>query len=115
MISRTQRLSYSAIPALVLAAGKGSRLHELTAETCKPGLAFGRDLKLIDFTLSNAVNSGIRHFQVATSYKPQQLHDHLIDHWMPRAEMLGGSLHIGEGTEAQYAGTAAAAWHNMET
>jgi glucose-1-phosphate adenylyltransferase len=114
MISRTQRLSYSEIPALVLAAGKGSRLHELTAETCKPGLAFGRDLKLIDFTLSNAVNSGLRHFRVATSYRPLELHEHLIENWVPRAQMLGGSLVIGEGTAAQYVGTAAAAWHNME-
>src|SRR3972149_4864434 len=56
--------------ALVLAGGRGTRLKQLTDWRCKPAVPFGGKFRIIDFTLSNCVNSGIRRIGVATQYKP---------------------------------------------
>ena len=63
--------------ALVLAGGKGTRLKELTEHQSKPALHFGGKLRVIDFTLSNCVNSGIRQIGIATQYKSHSLLRHL--------------------------------------
>ena len=55
--------------AFVLAGGRGSRLLELTDKRAKPAVFFGGKSRIIDFALSNAFNSGIRRFGVATQYK----------------------------------------------
>ncbi|MBT8422721.1 MAG: glucose-1-phosphate adenylyltransferase, partial [Gammaproteobacteria bacterium] len=55
--------------ALVLAGGQGSRLFELTQWRAKPSLYFGGKLRIIDFALSNCVNSGVRRIGVLTQYK----------------------------------------------
>ena len=55
--------------AFVLAGGRGSRLLELTDKRVKPAVYFGAKSRIIDFTLSNALNSGIRHIAVATQYE----------------------------------------------
>ena len=57
--------------ALILAGGKGSRLHELTNWRAKPALYFGGKFRIIDFPLSNCINSGIRRVGVVTQYKSQ--------------------------------------------
>ncbi|MDH5622203.1 MAG: sugar phosphate nucleotidyltransferase, partial [Gammaproteobacteria bacterium] len=67
--------------ALVLAGGQGSRLHELTAWRAKPGLHFGGKYRIIDFPLSNCLNSGIRRIGVLTQYKAHSLIRHLIHGW----------------------------------
>src|SRR6516164_2912881 len=63
--------------AFVLAGGRGSRLLELTDRRAKPAVYFGGKSRIIDFALSNAVNSGIRRIAVATQYKAHSLIRHL--------------------------------------
>ena len=67
--------------AMVLAGGRGSRLHQLTDWRVKPALPFAGHLSVIDFTLSNCVNSGIRHIAVLTQYKAQSLIRHIEHGW----------------------------------
>src|SRR3546814_17787047 len=78
--------------AFVLAGGRGSRLQELTDRRAKPAVYFGGKSRIIDFALSNAVNSGIRRIAVATQYKAHSLIRHLQMGWnffrRERNEML---------------------------
>ncbi len=67
--------------AYVLAGGRGSRLMELTDRRAKPAVYFGGKSRIIDFALSNALNSGIRRFGVATQYKAHSLIRHLQRGW----------------------------------
>jgi glucose-1-phosphate adenylyltransferase len=67
--------------ALVLAGGRGSRLHELTGRRAKPAVYFGGKFRIIDFALSNCVNSGIRRIAVLTQYKSHSLLRHLQRGW----------------------------------
>ena len=67
--------------ALVLAGGRGSRLRELTDRRAKPAVHFGGTARIIDFALSNALNSGIRRIGVATQYKAHSLIRHLQRGW----------------------------------
>jgi glucose-1-phosphate adenylyltransferase len=67
--------------AMILAGGRGSRLGRLTDERAKPAVPFGGSFRIIDFTLSNCVNSGIRQIGVATQYKAQSLIQHLKGGW----------------------------------
>jgi glucose-1-phosphate adenylyltransferase len=73
--------------AMVLAGGRGSRLHELTDWRAKPAVPFGGKFRIIDFVLSNCVNSGIRRIGVATQYKSHSLIQHIrlvIPEWTVR-------------------------------
>ncbi|MGE3692079.1 MAG: sugar phosphate nucleotidyltransferase, partial [Novosphingobium sp.] len=63
--------------AYVLAGGRGSRLMELTGNRAKPAVYFGGMSRIIDFALSNAINSGIRRIGVATQYKAHSLIRHM--------------------------------------
>jgi len=76
-VSHLTRASF----ALVLAGGRGSRLMQLTDWRSKPAVPFGGKFRIIDFTLSNCVNSGIRRIGVATQYKAQSLIHHLQRGW----------------------------------
>ena len=67
--------------AIILAGGQGSRLKELTAWRAKPGVPFGGKFRIIDFPLSNCVNSGIRRIAVATQYKSHSLIRHIQQGW----------------------------------
>jgi glucose-1-phosphate adenylyltransferase len=67
--------------ALVLAGGRGSRLHELTDRRAKPAVYFGGKFRIIDFALSNCINSGIRRMAVLTQYKSHSLLRHLQRGW----------------------------------
>ena len=67
--------------AYVLDGGRGSRLLELTDKRVKPAVYFGAKSRIIDFALSNALNSGIRHIAVATQYKAHSLIRHLQRGW----------------------------------
>ena len=73
----------SKILAVVLAGGRGRRLHDLTHELPKPALPVGQHGRLIDFTLTNVVNSGIRDALVLTQYKAAPLARYLGRHWTP--------------------------------
>lgn len=66
---------------IVLAGGHGSRLQPLTRERAKPAVPFGGKYRIIDFTLSNCLHSGLRRILVLTQYKSQSLQEHLRDGW----------------------------------
>src|SRR5512139_4209797 len=67
--------------AMVLAGGRGSRLMQLTDWRAKPSVPFGGKFRIIDFTLSNCLNSGIRRIGIATQYKAQSLIRHVQRAW----------------------------------
>ncbi len=74
------RLTHSTL-ALVLAGGRGSRLGVLTDWRTKPAVPFGGKFRIIDFTLSNCLNSGIKRICVLTQYKSHALIQHLLQGW----------------------------------
>lgn len=105
--------------AFVLAGGRGSRLKELTDRRVKPAVYFGGKTRIIDFALSNALNSGIRRMAVATQYKAHSLIRHCHRGWnFFRAErnefldILPASQRMGD--EAWYRGTADAVTQNID-
>ena len=67
--------------AVVLAGGEGTRLHPLTIDRAKPAVPFGGKYRIIDFTLSNCMHSGLRRVLVLTQYKSHSLQKHLRDGW----------------------------------
>jgi glucose-1-phosphate adenylyltransferase len=69
------------ILGIVLAGGKGTRLFPLTKERAKPAVPFGGKYRIIDFVLSNLINSGIHSIYVLTQFKSQSLLQHLADGW----------------------------------
>jgi glucose-1-phosphate adenylyltransferase len=104
--------------AYVLAGGRGSRLLELTDQRAKPAVYFGGKSRIIDFALSNAVNSGIRRIGVATQYKAHSLIRHLNRGWnffrLERNEgfdILPASQRSGDDW---YKGTADAVYQNID-
>ena len=66
---------------ILLAGGAGERLHPLTLERAKPAVYFGGPYRIIDFTLSNCINSGFRHIFIATQYKSLSLNRHIRMGW----------------------------------
>ncbi len=105
--------------AFVLAGGRGSRLKELTDNRVKPAVYFGGKARIIDFALSNALNSGIRRMALATQYKAHSLIRHCQRGWnFFRAErneyldILPASQRMGE--EKWYRGTADAVTQNID-
>jgi glucose-1-phosphate adenylyltransferase len=105
--------------AYVLAGGRGSRLLELTDKRVKPAVYFGAKSRIIDFALSNALNSGIRHIAVATQYKAHSLIRHLQRGWnFFRSErnesfdILPASQRVSE--TMWYEGTADAVYQNID-
>ena len=67
--------------ALVLAGGRGSRLHHLTDRRAKPAVYFGGKFRIVDFAMSNCLNSGIRRIGVITQYKSHSLLRHMQRAW----------------------------------
>ena len=105
--------------AYVLAGGRGSRLYELTDRRAKPAVYFGGKSRIIDFALSNALNSGIRRIGVATQYKAHSLIRHLQRGWnflRPERnesfDILPASQRVSE--TQWYDGTADAVYQNMD-
>ncbi len=66
---------------MLLAGGQGERLHPLTAYRTKPSVPFGGKYRIIDFALSNCLNSGLRKIYVLTQYKSESLNEHLLEAW----------------------------------
>ncbi len=105
--------------AFVLAGGRGSRLMELTDRRAKPAVYFGGKARIIDFALSNALNSGIRRIAVATQYKAHSLIRHLQRAWTflrpernESFDLLPASQRISE--NMWYVGTADAVYQNAD-
>ena len=107
--------------AYVLAGGRGSRLMELTDIRAKPAVYFGGKSRIIDFALSNALNSGIRRIGVATQYKAHSLIRHLQRGWnffRPERnesfDILPASQRMAEGIGGWYSGTTDAVFQNID-
>ena len=104
--------------ALVLAGGRGSRLFEMTDWRAKPAVYFGGKFRIIDFPLSNCINSGVRRIGVATQYKAHSLLRHLNRGWgqfkadaSEFVEVLPASQRTGDDW---YVGTADAVYQNID-
>jgi len=102
---------------MIMAGGKGERLRPLTDDRSKPGVPFGALYRIIDFTLSNVWNSGLRRIYVLTQYKSYSLDKHLLKGWQifnhEAGEFLYGippQLRVGENW---YQGTADAIYQNI--
>jgi glucose-1-phosphate adenylyltransferase len=103
--------------SIILAGGVGSRLHPLTAERAKPAVPFGGRYRIIDFTLSNCLHSGLRRVLVLTQYKSQSLQQHLRDGWSIYNSEIGEyitpvppQMRTGQ---SWYSGTADAIYQNL--
>jgi glucose-1-phosphate adenylyltransferase len=118
MQPRNQPIARDAM-AYVLAGGRGSRLAELTDRRAKPAVHFGGKARIIDFALSNALNSGIRRIGVATQYKAHSLIRHLQRGWNffrternESFDILPASQRVSE--SQWYEGTADAVFQNID-
>ena len=104
--------------ALILAGGRGSRLHELTDWRAKPAVYFGGKHRIIDFPLSNCINSGVRRVGIATQYKSHSLIRHVNRAWGHFKKELGESVEILPASQRQgddwYCGTADAVFQNID-
>ena len=102
---------------IVLAGGVGERLYPLTRERAKPAVYFGGPYRIIDFTLSNCINSGLRHIFIATQYKSLSLNRHIRMGWNVVSEELGEFVEIlppqKRVGEHWYLGTADAVYQNL--
>ncbi len=113
-----QRTLHPRVLGIVLAGGKGTRLAPLTRERAKPGVPFGGKYRIIDFVLSNFVNSGIHSIYVLTQFRSQSLLQHLSEGWQ-----FGGMLksqfiinvpaQMRSENESWYLGTADAIFQNI--
>jgi len=104
--------------ALILAGGQGSRLHELTAWRAKPAVPFGGKFRIIDFPLSNCINSGIRRVGIATQYKSHSLIRHITRGWSDFRAEFGEFVEVFPASqrvdEQWYSGTADAVYQNLD-
>src|SRR5687767_2790557 len=102
---------------ILLAGGAGERLHPLTAERAKPAVYFGGPYRIIDFTLSNCINSGFRRIFIATQYKSLSLNRHVRMAWNIVSEELGEFIELlapqKRVGEHWYLGTADAVFQNL--
>ncbi|MBI1897165.1 MAG: glucose-1-phosphate adenylyltransferase [Acidobacteria bacterium] len=105
--------------AVLLAGGAGERLYPLTRHTAKPAVSFGGSYRLIDFTLSNCINSDIRRIFILTQYKSLQLARHIREGWFLLAGELGEFIEVippmKRVHEDWYLGTADAVYQNLES
>ena len=105
--------------AMLLAGGQGSRLYALTQKTAKPSVSFGGKYRIIDFTLSNCINSGLDTVGVLTQYQPLLLNDYIGNGLPWDLDRTFGGVKIlppyqGNQRADWYKGTANAIWQNME-
>jgi glucose-1-phosphate adenylyltransferase len=104
--------------AMVLAGGRGTRLAQLTDWRAKPAVPFGAKFRIIDFTLSNCVNSGIRRIGICTQYKAQSLIRHVQRGWSFLAGQFGEFIELLPAqqrvTAEWYLGTADAIYQNLD-
>ncbi|MDR0311488.1 MAG: glucose-1-phosphate adenylyltransferase [Acidobacteriota bacterium] len=105
--------------AMVLAGGKGTRLYPLTSNRAKPAVPFGGKYRIVDFVLSNLVNSGVYSTYVLTQFKSQSLLQHLRDTWqfgglLPYQFIVPVPAQMRSPDEAWYQGTADAIFQNID-
>ena len=111
------RLTSGAL-AVVMAGGRGERLHDLTAHRCKPATPFGGKFRIIDFVLSNCVNSGIRQIFLMTQYKGQSLIQHVQRGWSYLRGEFGEFIDVVPAQQQigthWYQGTADCVYQNLD-
>jgi len=104
--------------ALILAGGRGSRLKELTNWRAKPAVPFGGKFRIIDFPMSNCINSGIRRVSIITQYKSHSLQRHLQLGWSFLSGEFGDFMEVlpaqQRSGDGWYAGTADAVFQNLD-
>ena len=104
--------------ALVLAGGEGRRLWPLTRERSKPAVYFGGRYRLVDFVLSNLVNSGIHRIKVLTQYRSSSLVRHLTRAWPVASSLLDQFIEVVPAAmnlgPSWFRGTADAIWQNLD-
>jgi glucose-1-phosphate adenylyltransferase len=104
--------------AIIMAGGRGERLRDLTEHRCKPATPFGGKFRIIDFVLSNCVNSGIRQISILTQYKAQSLIQHVQHGWSYLRGEFGEFVEVVPAQQqlgaAWYRGTADAVHQNIE-
>jgi glucose-1-phosphate adenylyltransferase len=104
--------------AVIMAGGRGERLRHLTEDRCKPATPFGGKFRIIDFALSNCVNSGIRQISVLSQYKAHSLIQHIQRGWGYLRGEFGEFVEIIPAQQRRgsdwYMGTADALWQNMD-
>ncbi|TLY81586.1 MAG: glucose-1-phosphate adenylyltransferase [Gammaproteobacteria bacterium] len=104
--------------AIIMAGGRGERLRDLTAHRCKPATPFGGKFRIIDFVLSNCVNSGIRQISILTQYKAQSLIQHVQYGWGYLRGEFGEFIEVVPAQQqlgpVWYRGTADAVHQNIE-
>jgi glucose-1-phosphate adenylyltransferase len=104
--------------AVIMAGGRGERLKDLTAHRCKPATPFGGKFRIIDFVLSNCVNSGIRQISILTQYKAQSLIQHVQHGWSYLRGEFGEFVEVIPAQQQNgpiwYRGTADAVHQNIE-
>src|SRR5712691_2807729 len=102
---------------IVLAGGSGERLYPLTRDRAKPAVYFGGPYRIIDFVLSNCINSGLRRIYIATQYKSLSLNRHVRMGWSIVSEELGEFIEIlppqKRVGEHWYQGTSDAVYQNL--
>jgi glucose-1-phosphate adenylyltransferase len=105
--------------AILLAGGAGERLHPLTRDTAKPGVPFGGVYRIIDFTLSNCMNSDIRRIFILTQYKSLELNRHIRDGWHIFSSEMKEFIEIlspmKRVSDEWYQGTADAVYQNLQS
>lgn len=101
----------------ILAGGRGERLDPLTKDRAKPAVPFGGNYRIIDFTLSNCVNSGLRRIYILTQYKSFSLQKHLLSGWDVVSNQLGEFIDVIPAQQRinaeWYRGTADAIYQNL--
>jgi glucose-1-phosphate adenylyltransferase len=104
---------------ILLAGGAGERLHPLTRDTAKPGVPFGGVYRIIDFTLSNCMNSDIRRIFILTQYKSLELNRHIRDGWHIFSSEMGEFIEVlspmKRVSNEWYQGTADAVYQNLQS
>ena len=105
--------------AILLAGGAGERLHPLTKDTAKPAVPFGGAYRIIDFTLSNCINSDVRRILILTQYKALELIRHIRDGWNILSAELGEYIEVlppmKRVHDDWYQGTADAVFQNFQS
>src|SRR5688572_421577 len=110
-------MNFSNVVTVLLAGGKGQRLEPLTRDRAKPAVPFGGIYRIVDFALSNCVNSGLKKLTVLVQYRSRSLNRHLRDGWQvlfnpavgEYLEPMPPQFHAGEA----YLGTADAVYQNL--
>lgn len=105
--------------AILLAGGAGERLYPLTRDTAKPGVPFGGVYRIVDFTLTNCVNSDIRRIFILTQYKSLELNRHLREGWSILSSEVGEFIEVlppmQRVSSDWYLGTADAVYQNLQS